>query len=79
MTSFTSVASRQRPFRRKHRRPLQGNPASDRILRGPDCIASAEFAPMPPSIPGYPGGLIPTAIGMRFLRHHGIYQSDVGL
>jgi hypothetical protein len=61
------------------KRPLQGNPASDRILRGPDCIASTEFAPMPPSIPGYPGGLIGTAIGMRFLRHHGIYQSDVGL
>ena len=28
---------------------------------------------------GLPGGLIPTAIGMRFLRHHGIYQSDMGL
>ena len=24
-------------FRRKQRRPLQGNSASDRILRGPDC------------------------------------------
>jgi hypothetical protein len=34
---------------------------------------------MPPSAPGYPGGSIPTAIGMRFLRHDGIYQSDVGL
>jgi hypothetical protein len=40
-------------------------------------IATAEFAPMPPSIPGYPGGNIPTAIGMRFLRHGGIYRSDV--
>ena len=40
-------------------------------------IATAEFAPMPPSIPGYPGGHIPTAIGMRFLRHDGIYRSDV--
>ena len=46
----------------------------------PIAIASAEFAPMPPRLPGYPGGLlIPTAIRMRFLRHHGIYQSDVGL
>jgi len=42
-------------------------------------IATAEFAPMPPFVPGYPGGLIPMAIGMRFRRHHGIYQSDGGL
>ena len=41
-------------------------------------IAPAEFAPMPPRVPGYPGGLCPTAIGMRFFRHGGIYQSDVG-
>jgi hypothetical protein len=41
-------------------------------------IATAEFAPMPPfPLPGYPGGLNPTAIGMRFRRHNGIYRSDV--
>ncbi len=41
-------------------------------------IAPAEFAPIPPlRLPGYPGGLIPTAIGMRFRRHDGIYRSDV--
>ncbi|HEX2665718.1 MAG TPA: hypothetical protein VHM93_23020, partial [Candidatus Acidoferrum sp.] len=41
-------------------------------------IATAEFAPMPPlPLPGYPGGLIPTAIGMRLRRHDGIYRSDV--
>ena len=41
-------------------------------------IATAGFAPMPPSaLPGYPGGIIPTAIGMRFRRHVGIYRSDV--
>jgi hypothetical protein len=41
-------------------------------------IATAEFAPMPPfHLPGYPGGSIPTAIGMRFRRHDGIYRSDV--
>jgi hypothetical protein len=41
-------------------------------------IATAEFAPMPPfHLPGYPGGLNPTAIGMRFRRHDGIYRSDV--
>jgi hypothetical protein len=45
----------------------------DRIV-----IAIAEFAPMPPfHVPGYPGGFIPTAIGMRFRRHDGIYRSDV--
>jgi len=37
-------------------------------------IATAGFAPMPPSaLPGYPGGIIPTAIGMRFFRYGGIY------
>ena len=40
-------------------------------------IATAEFAPMLPPLPGYPGGLNPTAIGMRFRRHGGIYRSDV--
>jgi hypothetical protein len=41
-------------------------------------IATAEFAPMPSlHLPGYPGGIIPTAIGMRFRRHDGIYRSDV--
>ena len=41
-------------------------------------IATAGFAPMPPSaLPGYPGGILPTAIGMRFRRHGGIYRSDV--
>ena len=40
-------------------------------------IATAGFAPMPPShLPGYPGGFIPTAIRTRFLRHDGIYRSD---
>ncbi len=43
-------------------------------------IASAEFAPLPPHLPGYPDGQnIPTAIRMRFLRHGGIYQSDRGI
>jgi hypothetical protein len=41
-------------------------------------IATAEFAPMLPPVLGYPRTSIPTAIGMRFLRHDGIYQSDAG-
>ena len=40
-------------------------------------IATAEFAPMPPSVPGYPGGIDSDGRRMRFLRHCGIYQSDV--
>ena len=41
-------------------------------------IATAEFAPMPPSLyRATPAVLIPTAIRMRFLRHDGIYRSDV--
>lgn len=41
-------------------------------------IATAEFAPMPPSVPGYPGGNDSDGRRMRFLRQGGIYQSDVG-
>jgi hypothetical protein len=42
-------------------------------------IATAGFAPMPPSVPGYPGGYYSDGHRMRFLRHDGIYQSDVGI
>ena len=42
-------------------------------------IAPAEFAPMLPHLPGYPGGSIPTAIRMRFSRHGGIYLVRCGL
>jgi hypothetical protein len=43
-------------------------------------IASAEFAPMPLACDrATPDCSIPMAIRMRFLRHGGIYQSDVGL
>jgi hypothetical protein len=41
-------------------------------------IATAGFAPMPPSVPGYPGGNHSDGHRMRFRRHDGIYQSDVG-
>ena len=37
-------------------------------------IATAEFAPMPPLQPGYPDS---DGHRMRFLRHDGIYRSDV--
>ena len=42
-------------------------------------IATAGFAPMPPFlVPGYPGGNHSDGHRMRFPRHRGIYQSDVG-
>jgi len=42
-------------------------------------IATAEFAPMPPfRLPGYPGGNHSDGHRLRFSRHDGIYQSDVG-
>jgi hypothetical protein len=37
-------------------------------------IASAEFAPMPPSVPGYPGGPRSDGHRLRFLRHGGIFH-----
>lgn len=40
-------------------------------------IAPAGFAPMPPSVPGYPGGHHSDGHRMRFPRHDGIYRSDV--
>jgi hypothetical protein len=41
-------------------------------------IATAEFTPMPPFVPGYPGAFNPDGHRIAFLRHHGIYPSDVG-
>jgi hypothetical protein len=42
-------------------------------------IATAEFAPMPRlHLPGYPGRFDSDGHRMRFRRHDGIYQSDVG-
>jgi hypothetical protein len=37
MSQFAIAASSAAQFRRKQRRPVQGNPASDRLLRGPGC------------------------------------------
>ena len=37
-------------------------------------IATAGFAPMPPSVPGYPGGSDSDGHRMRFSRHGGIYN-----
>ena len=52
-----------------NRETLQTTGRTTRIL-----IVPREFAPIPHTPAGSP---IPMAIRMRFLRHHGIYRSDV--
>src|ERR1700687_5500389 len=67
-----------RRWREVKGRPLQGDSPNDRILRGPDCnrhkkvCADTSSAATPLPLPG-----IQKVSGMRFLRHGGIYRSDV--
>jgi len=64
---------------RRQRRPSQGNPTGDRILRGPGCNRHSRVcADASPPLPGHPGRLDSDGHRMRFRRHDGIYQSDVG-
>jgi hypothetical protein len=52
---------------RRQRHPYRESLQATGCYVGRVVIATAEFAPMPPfHLPGYPGGFIPTAIGMRF-------------
>ncbi len=63
---------------RRQRRPIPGNPASDRMRRGPDCNRHSRVcADASTPFTGLPRRYLPTAIGMRFRRHDGIYRSDV--
>jgi hypothetical protein len=78
MPPFALAACRRRGFGGRQRRPLQGNPASDRMLRGPGCNrhsrvcvdTSVPFAELPRRF---------HSNGHRdaFSRHDGIYRSDV--
>ena len=60
------------------RRPIPGNSPDDRIQHGPDCnrprrVCAHSFSATPtPRLPK-----IRRDLGMRFLRHDGIYRSDV--
>ena len=54
-------------------------PQATGFYRGRVVIATAGFAPMPPSVPGYPGGHHSDGHRMRFPRHDGIFQSDGGI
>ncbi len=76
--SHVAIAGGRQQFRRKQRRPIQGNSTSDRIPHGPGCTRHSRVC-ADASVPaGLPRRFIPTAIGVRFRRHNGIYQSDVG-
>jgi hypothetical protein len=66
-----------RRWREVKGRPLQGDSPNDRIPRGPDCnrhkrVCADTSAATPLPLPG-----IQKVSGMRFLRHGGIYRSDV--
>jgi hypothetical protein len=77
--SEVAIAAGLQQFSRKQRRPVQGNPASDRIPGGPGCHRHNRIC-ADASVPaGLPQRFVSMAIGMRFQRHHGIYQSDVAL
>jgi hypothetical protein len=68
----------RRRWREVKRRPVQGNSPNDRILRGPDCNRPKRVCA--DSFPATPSSQSPTTrpvIGVRFLRHDGIFRSDV--
>ncbi len=73
MSQFVIAALRRRSFGGSKGALYRETLQATGFYVGRIVIATAEF------VPGYPGGLIPMAIGMRFRRHHGIYQSDGGL
>jgi hypothetical protein len=62
------------------RRPVPGNSPDDRMQHGPDChrprrVCADSFSATPP--PRLPK--IHRDLGMRFIRHGGIYRSDGGI
>ena len=63
--------------RRAKGRPIPGNPPNDRMRRGPDCNRPKRVC-ADASPPTRSPQSIPMAIRMRFLRHRGIYPSDMG-
>jgi len=74
MTPFTVGACQWRGFRRRQRRPLQGNPASDRMRRGPGCNRHSRVcADTSVRFTGLPRRFQSDGHRDAFLRHHGIY------
>ena len=67
MLKFTLAACQRCGFGGRQRRPLQETLQATGCYVGRVVIATAVFAPIPPfHLPVYPGGVNPTAIGMRF-------------
>ena len=65
-------------WREVKRHPIQGNSPNDRILRGPDCNRPKRvYADSFPATPSTQPPTTRTVIGVRFLRHGGIFRSDV--
>jgi hypothetical protein len=78
MSQFAIAASRRRSFGGSKGALYRETLQATGFYVGRVVIATAEFAPMPPFVPGYPGGHHSDGHRMRFPRHDGIYQSDVG-
>ena len=65
-----------RKWREGKVRPIPGNSPHDRPVSRGDFFVKGEFATIP-SRHLLPAHLIPRRLSMRFLRHDGIYRSDV--
>ena len=78
MLKFTLAACQRCAFGGRQRRPLQGNPASDRMLRGPGCNRHSRVC-ADTSVPfaGLPRRCQSDGHRDAFSRHDGIYRSDV--
>jgi hypothetical protein len=78
MSRFALAAFQRRSFGRRQRRPSQGNPASDRMLRGPGCNRHSRVC-ADTSVPftGLPRRYHSDGHRDAFSRHDGIYRSDV--
>ena len=74
MTQCTLIVCQWRGFGGRQRRPLQGNPASDRMRRGPGCNRHSRVC-ADTSVPftGLPRRFHSDGHRDAFLRHHGIY------
>jgi hypothetical protein len=79
MTQFAIAAYRRRCFGGSKGALYRETLQATGCYVGRIVIATAGFAPMPPRyLAGYPGGHSSDGHRMRFPRHHGIYQSDMG-
>ena len=78
MSQITLAACQRRGFGGRQRRPLQGNPASDRMLRGPGCNRHSRVcADTSAPFTGLPRRFHSDGHRDAFSRHDGIYRSDV--